>query len=73
MKYSLCILAALISTALFVVEAKRKPHENSKKFDGDFEFAGEVRVAVGRNIQCKRETSYIACGEIFSSSKTIDA
>lgn len=49
MKYSLCILAALISTALFVVEAKRKPHENSKKFDGDFEFAGEVRVGVGRN------------------------
>lgn len=43
MKYSLYLFAVLISTNLFIVDAKRKAHESSKKFEGDFEFADEVR------------------------------
>lgn len=42
MKYSLCILTVLVSTSLFVVEAKKKLNDGNKKYEGDFEFAEEV-------------------------------
>lgn len=42
MKYSLFILTVLVSTSLFVVEAKKKLGDGSKKYEGDFEFAEEV-------------------------------
>lgn len=44
MKYSLCILTVLVSTSLFVVEAKKKLNDGNKKYEGDFEFAEEVSV-----------------------------
>lgn len=42
MNYSLCILAVLVSTSLFIAEAKKKPNDSTKKYEGDFEFVDEV-------------------------------
>lgn len=41
MKYSLWIVVVLVSTTLFIVEAKKKPSDSNKKYEGDFEFVDE--------------------------------
>lgn len=42
MKYSLFVLIVLVSTSLLIADAKKKPSDGNKKYEGDFEFAEEV-------------------------------
>lgn len=43
MKYSLWLVAVLVISTFFVVDAKKKPNN---KYEGDFEFVDEVRSKV---------------------------
>jgi hypothetical protein len=59
MKYSLCILAVLVSTCLFVVEAKKKLSDGSKKYEGDFEFAEEVSAQFKKSSSKQQRKTHI--------------